>query len=210
MIPEFKLVIIGDGGCGKTTFVKRHLTGEFEKQYVATVGAEVHPMRFETNYGKIQFNVWDTAGQERFAGLRDGYYVNSDCAIIMFDVSSRITYNSVPTWYKDIIRVAENIPVVLIGNKVDIKDRKVKAKQINFHRKKNIQYYDISAKSNYNFEKPFLYLSKLLTKKKDLVFVEEAALQPATIAMSKKTIEELNKELEDAVNAPLPDTDDDL
>ena len=141
MIPEFKLVIIGDGGCGKTTFVKRHLTGEFEKQYVATVGAEVHPMRFETNYGKIQFNVWDTAGQERFAGLRDGYYVNSDCAIIMFDVSSRITYNSVPTWYKDIIRVAENIPVVLIGNKVDIKDRKVKAKQINFHRKKNIQYY---------------------------------------------------------------------
>ena len=121
----------------------------------------------------------------------------------MFDVSSRITYNSVPTWYKDIIRVAENIPVVLIGNKVDIKDRKVKAKQINFHRKKNIQYYDISAKSNYN-------LSKLLTKKKDLVFVEEAALQPATIAMSKKTIEELNKELEDAVNAPLPDTDDDL
>ena len=72
MIPEFKLVIIGDGGCGKTTFVKRHLTGEFEKQYVATVGAEVHPMRFETNYGKIQFNVWDTAGQERFAGLRDG------------------------------------------------------------------------------------------------------------------------------------------
>ena len=210
MIPEFKLVIIGDGGCGKTTFVKRHLTGEFEKQYVATVGAEVHPMRFETNYGKIQFNVWDTAGQERFAGLRDGYYVNSDCAIIMFDVSSRITYNSVPTWYKDIIRVAENIPVVLIGNKVDIKDRKVKAKQINFHRKKNIQYYDISAKSNYNLEKPFLYLSKLLTKKKDLVFVEEAALQPATIAMSKKTIEELNKELEDAVNAPLPDTDDDL
>ena len=71
--PTFKLVLVGDGGVGKTTFVKRHLTGEFEKKYVATVGAEVHPMDFTTNRGKIVFNVWDTAGQEKYAGLRDGY-----------------------------------------------------------------------------------------------------------------------------------------
>jgi len=56
----------------------------------------------------------------------------------------------------DLIRVCENIPIVLCGNKVDVKERKVKAKAITFHRKKNLQYYDISAKSNYNFEKPFL------------------------------------------------------
>ena len=42
-IPEFKLLLVGDGGVGKTTFVRRHLTGEFEKKYVATVGVEVHP-----------------------------------------------------------------------------------------------------------------------------------------------------------------------
>ena len=72
-IPNFKLVLVGDGGVGKTTFVKRHISGEFEKKYVATVGAEVHPMEFTTSKGKIMFNVWDTAGQERFAGLRDGY-----------------------------------------------------------------------------------------------------------------------------------------
>jgi hypothetical protein len=56
----------------------------------------------------------------------------------------------------DLVRVCENIPIVLCGNKVDVKERKVKAKTITFHRKKNLQYYDISAKSNYNFEKPFL------------------------------------------------------
>ncbi len=72
-VPTFKLVLVGDGGVGKTTFVKRHLTGEFEKKYVATVGAEVHKMDFTTNRGKIVFNVWDTAGQEKYAGLRDGY-----------------------------------------------------------------------------------------------------------------------------------------
>ena len=79
-----------------------------------------------------------------------------------FDVTSRITYKNVPNWHRDMVRVCENIPIVLVGNKVDVKERKVKAKQITFHRKKNLQYYDISAKSNYNFEKPFLWLARKL------------------------------------------------
>jgi GTP-binding nuclear protein Ran len=108
----------------------------------------------------------------------------------MFDVTSRMTYKNVPNWHRDLVRVCENIPIVLCkycivflqnlllhsyysyfffffsttgGNKVDIKDRKVRPKQITFHRKKNLQYYDISAKSNYNFEKPFLWLARKLT-----------------------------------------------
>lgn len=72
-IPEFKVILVGDGGVGKTTFVKRHLTGEFEKKYIATQGVEVHPMTFSTNRGKLRFMVWDTAGQEKLSGLRDGY-----------------------------------------------------------------------------------------------------------------------------------------
>ena len=83
--------------------------------------------------------MWDTAGQEKFGGLRDGYYIQGQCAIIMFDVTSRITYKNVPNWHKDLVRVCETIPIVLCGNKVDIKDRKVKAKMITFHRKKNLQ-----------------------------------------------------------------------
>lgn len=69
----------------------------------------------------------------------------------------------------DLVRVCENIPIVLTGNKVDVKERKVKAKTITFHRKKNLQYYDISAKSNYNFEKPFLWLARKLVGNATLV-----------------------------------------
>lgn len=101
--PTFKLVLVGDGGVGKTTFVKRHLTGEFEKKYVATLGVEVHPLEFHTNRGQLVFNVWDTAGQEKFGGLRDGYYIQGQCAIIMFDVTSRITYKNVPNWHRDMV-----------------------------------------------------------------------------------------------------------
>lgn len=64
---------------------------------------------------------------------------SGQCAVIMFDVTSRVTYKNVPNWHRDLVRVCENIPIVLCGNKVDIKDRKVKAKAIVFHRKKNLQ-----------------------------------------------------------------------
>ncbi|CAF0704866.1 unnamed protein product [Brachionus calyciflorus] len=206
----FKLVLVGDGGVGKTTFVKRHLTGEFEKKYVATLGVEVHPLSFTTNRGPITFNVWDTAGQEKFGGLRDGYYIQGQCAIIMFDVTSRITYKNVPTWHKDLVRVCENIPIVLCGNKVDIKDRKVKAKAITFHRKKNLQYYDISAKSNYNFEKPFLWLARKLAGDANLEFVAMPALEPPEVQMDPETIKRYEQEIEAAKNAPLPEEDEDL
>mmetsp|Transcript_43391 Transcript_43391/g.69531 ORF Transcript_43391/g.69531 Transcript_43391/m.69531 type:complete len:237 (-) Transcript_43391:229-939(-) len=207
--PQFKLVLVGDGGVGKTTFVKRHKSGEFEKKYVATLGVEVHPLTFFTSLGPIIYNCWDTAGQEKFGGLRDGYYVGGKAAIIMFDVTSRITYKSVSVWHRDLTRVCENIPIVLCGNKVDVKDRKVKPKHIVFHRKKpNIQYYDISAKSNYNFEKPFLWITRKLTGNKNVKFVAEPAMQPKDLEMDPKLAERYKNELEQAQNAPLPDDDD--
>ncbi|KAF4829173.1 GTP-binding nuclear protein GSP1/Ran [Colletotrichum tropicale] len=210
--PTFKLVLVGDGGTGKTTFVKRHLTGEFEKKYMATLGVEVHPLGFTTNFGQIQFDVWDTAGQEKFGGLRDGYYINGQCGIIMFDVTSRITYKNVPNWHRDLVRVCENIPIVLCGNKVDVKERKVKAKTITFHRKKNLQYYDISAKSNYNFEKPFLWLARKLVGNPALEFVAAPALAPPTAQVDEKLLEQYRKEMDEAANMPLPGelSDEDL
>jgi GTP-binding nuclear protein Ran len=129
-VATFKLILVGDGGTGKTTFVKRHLTGEFEKRYIATVGVDVHPLHFST-------------------------------------------YRSVPNWYRDIVRVCDTIPMVLVGNKVDAPERVVKAKMITFHRKKGLQYYDISAKTNYNFEKPFLWLAKCLANDPELIFTAD-------------------------------------
>jgi len=209
-MPSFKLILVGDGGTGKTTFVMRHLTGEFEKKYLPTLGVEVHPLVFHTNRGPIRFNVWDTAGQEKFGGLRDGYYIQGQAAIIMFDVTSRMTYKNVPNWHKDLVRVFEAIPIVFCGNKVDIKDRKVKPKQITFHRKKNLQYYDISAKSNYNFEKPFLWLARKLVGDANLVFVEAPALKPPEVPIDENQMREYEQALAQATETPLPDEDEDL
>ena len=114
----------------------------------------------------------------------------------MFSVNVRVTYKSVPHWYKDLTLVCPDIPIVLCGNKVDCSERKVKPRDIQFHRKMNLQYYDISAKSNYNFEKPFLYLIRKLTSTPDAGFVEDPERQ--------------RWELDVACQKPLPDSDDDL
>lgn len=145
------------------------------------------------------------------------------CAIIMFDVTSRVTYKNVPSWHRDLVRVCENIPMCLCGNKVDMKDRKVKAKQITFHRKKNIQvhrcdlhacstvaqYYDISAKSNYNYEKPFLWLARRLSGEASLEFVAMPALKPPEVQMDEFQIQQGEAELRAAAAVELPDDDDD-
>lgn len=128
----------------------------------------------------------------------------------MFDVTSRQTYKNVPNWYRDIVRVCENIPIVLTGNKVDVLERAVKAKQITFHRKRNLQYYDISAKSNYNFERPFLWLARKLANDNNLAFVETPALQPAEVQLDDARKQQLEAEAAAAAAAPLPDEDDDI
>ena len=208
-VPEFKLVLIGDGGTGKTTFVKRHKSGEFEKAYEPTIGVEVHPLDFHTNYGALRFYCWDTAGQEKFGGLREGYYIHANCAIIMFDVTSRLTYKSVPVWHRDLTRVCENIPIVLCGNKVDSKNRQVKAKHVIFHRKKNLQYFEISARSNYQYEKPFVYLARKLVGDNSLTLVKAPALAPPDVVIDMEAQAKVEAELQQAGNQPLPDQDDD-
>jgi GTP-binding nuclear protein Ran len=171
-VATFKLILVGDSGTGKTTFLERHLTGEFEKCYLASVGAVMQPLRFTTNpYGTICFNCWDIAGQEKVGC--DLYYAGSACAIIMFDVTTRDSYHSVPNWHRDIVRVCGSIPMVLVGNKVDAPQRVVKAKMITFHRENNLQYYDISAKTKFHLEQPFLWLARRLANDPQLTFTPQ-------------------------------------
>eukprot|EP00039_Didymoeca_costata_P009331 m.123381 g.123381 ORF g.123381 m.123381 type:complete len:159 (-) comp14444_c0_seq8:122-598(-) len=155
------------------------------------------------------FNVWDTAGQEKFGGLRDGYYIEAKCAIIFFDVTARITYKRVPNWHRGLSRTCHNIPMVLCGNKVDVKDRKVKARSIVFHRRKNIQYFDISAKSNYNFEKPFVHLARKLSGEPSLHLVEMPAILPAEVPIDPEMMRAAEHEIDLAQQAELPDDNDD-
>uniref|UniRef100_A0A8I3WHB7 GTP-binding nuclear protein Ran n=1 Tax=Callithrix jacchus TaxID=9483 RepID=A0A8I3WHB7_CALJA len=136
---QFQLLLVGDGGTGEMTFVKHHLSGEFGKKEVGShLGCSGSSPRVPPNRGPVKFGVWDTAGQERFGGLRDGCYIHAQCAVVAFDATPRVTYKHVSTWHGDLVRVCEHNLIVLCGNKVDTKDRKVKAESNVFHQKRNL------------------------------------------------------------------------
>lgn len=171
----FKICLIGEGGVGKSTFLKRYLTGDFSMNYVATLGVEVMPIRIYTNHGPICFNVWDCAGQEKFGGLRDGYFISADAAIIMFDTTSEHTFNQVRKWNTSFSRIQENVPKLLVGNKIDLKRRVPIGAVEMLTEELGLPYVNLSVKSNYGYQEPFLRLARTLTGFPDLVFMDEPA-----------------------------------
>lgn len=152
----YKLILVGDSGTGKTAYINRVVTGNFERSHIPTLDTTIS----NVVSNEVPFTVWDIPSTT-FApsGLE-----NADCAIIMFDVLCMNTYINVKRWYHTIRQICGDIPIVLCGNKVDVPNgRIVTCKHIKFHRTKpNIQYCDISAKSCYNFERPFIWLGSKL------------------------------------------------
>ncbi|TNJ29518.1 GTP-binding nuclear protein RAN/TC4 [Giardia muris] len=219
---SFKVILVGDGATGKTTFVTRHVTGEFRKQYISTIGVEIRQLPFYVvgnSYPQgveVNLNVHDTAGQEKFGGLRDGYYVDSDACLLFFDVTNRITYKNVENWYRDVYRICPTrrdyqtgeekpLAIVLVGNKCDVKDREIRTQTVKFHRTKNIPYVEISAKDNFNYELPILSILRTLMNDPSIQFSQAPTLVPGTIGMDEATRAQINKDLDAANNMPLPD-----
>jgi len=201
--PSFNIVVVGNGGVGKTAFIKRHRTGEFEKRYIPTNGVGINNLLFHTSVGKVEFTIWDCAGQEMVSGLPFDKYDNISGAIVMFDTNSLVSYNSVSYWCDTVkSQTRPNIPLVICGSKVDCMSRSVSQSDIGVFTKKKIQYYDISAKSNMNFEKPFLYLIRKLLGKYDIRMIESPALLPSE--SQTKTCKNQIKDDEDILPPTLP------
>ena len=92
---------------------------------------------------------------------------------LMFDVTSRKTYTNVPNWFDKFSCVSDRAPNVLVGNKVDVAPREVEQKDVQFHKKRGIKYYELSVKDNKNFDKPFEEMAGQLTGQRGLQFVDD-------------------------------------
>ncbi|EDW87392.1 GTP-binding nuclear protein Ran-2 [Drosophila yakuba] len=180
---RYKLVLLGDAQVGKTSLMSRLLYGMYQERYEPTDGVQLTSFAIQTDHGNIRFKVWDTAGQAELCGLRDGYYIGAQCAIIMVDVTSPGSYQS---WHRDLVRVCNKIPVVICGNKNEpMAERTERNLQASFGRM-NLAYYGISVKCKTNLEKPFLYLARRLTGDPKLELLKPPK-PPSLITLSKET-----------------------
>ena len=126
-IARFKVVLVGNGGVGKTTFVNR-LKGILDANapYITTHAFEVNPIRvFLSNGTSIDFDIFDTAGSELIEGLNMQYYDGSHGCIAFFDLTTTITLENANSWLQAVRRVRPDIPCVLLGNKADVPVRPV-------------------------------------------------------------------------------------
>jgi len=166
-IVQYKVVLVGDGGVGKTTYVKKLRTAEFEKKYVATLGVEVHPITFKSTCGTIRFNIWDTAGQEKLGGMREGYYMKADAIIAMYDGTSIHTRNNITNWVRDVRRVVgADCPLVVVCNKSDINELTP------MNEYQHITH-SISVKTSTKIYEPLLHLAKELMDDPTLEWIDD-------------------------------------
>lgn len=101
-----KVILVGDGETGKTSFMNYLLGNDIPEEYEPTRGAVKYTIK------NIDF--WDIAGQEKYGGLRDGYFIGADLCLMFYDGDRRSVINASTKWYRDVIRVRENIPMIAV------------------------------------------------------------------------------------------------
>jgi GTP-binding nuclear protein Ran len=107
------IILIGDGNVGKTTYMERYISQNFEERYIPTLGVELYNIFLPNNE---EAQIRDFAGIEEFRVNRDPFLKNADFAIIMFDLTSKLSWQNIDR-YMD--KLPSSIPVVLCGNKLD-------------------------------------------------------------------------------------------
>jgi len=160
-----QLLVIGDSTVGKTSILNKFANGTFNSNYLATVGLD-NITKDETIDGKnIRIKIWDTAGQERYKALTKGFFNNAEGIMIVFDVTNTETYDNLKNWIQSIQNFMgnkmEQIPIIIIGNKIDCEEREVKTEDAeSFCKGQNYPYFETSAKTGENIDKTIRFLVK--------------------------------------------------
>ena len=161
---NIKILLIGDTAVGKTSLIHKYAKDEFEENYTATIGIELITKDIVINDAKIKLKIWDTSGQERFKSLTANFYRGTDGVLFVYDVSNPDTFDSLKNWMKEVLDYNSNVKKILVGNKIDLKDKsRVEKNSINkFISKYNMESYETSAKTGENVDLVFSQLTKLI------------------------------------------------
>ena len=144
-----KVIVVGDANSGKTSMMNFIKSREFQRHACSpTVGANVVVLKSGGKSGQF----WDCGG--RHEGMADGYWVGSNAAVVVFDLTSLTAWKNVPVWIESVHKVTGDIPIVVVGHKVDLRgcvDKGTIARGLFAMSRKypKIKYLEASAKIGY-------------------------------------------------------------
>mmetsp|Transcript_34946 Transcript_34946/g.77708 ORF Transcript_34946/g.77708 Transcript_34946/m.77708 type:complete len:242 (-) Transcript_34946:444-1169(-) len=150
-----KVILLGDSAVGKSKLVERFLLDNYKPHQLSTYALTLYRHNHEDQDGKmVPIDIWDTAGQERFNSMHASYYYRAHACIMVFDVTRKVTYKNLDTWYEELQSYCKGIPTIVVANKIDI-DYKVTSKSFNFAAKHKLPFFFVSASDGTNVVKIF-------------------------------------------------------
>ena len=149
-----QLLIIGNSIVGKTSILTKYTLKTYNENYLATVGLDFFTKDETIDNKLIRVKIWDTAGQERYKAITKCFFQRAQGIMIVYDVTNKKSFEDLKFWVESInlqsklTEDIENMPIILIGNKIDIPNRVIsKDTALNYAKEHNFDYYETSAKT---------------------------------------------------------------
>jgi len=168
MLKEYKIVVLGSGGVGKSALTVQFVQGIFVEKYDPTI-EDSYRKQVEVDSQQCMLEILDTAGTEQFTAMRDLYMKNGQGFVLAYSIIAQSTFNDLPDLREQILRVKDmdDVPMVLVGNKCDLADQRViateqgeaMAKKFN-----NCAFLESSAKTKVNVEQIFFDLIRQVNR----------------------------------------------
>lgn len=171
----FKLVLIGDGGVGKTSVRRKYLGKGFISSHIATIGVDFAQKYTQINGRTVRLVIWDLAGQTGFERVRKHYYQGCSALILIYDMTNRESFDNLTRWLVETFRYAGEIPpTTILANKLDLRTAQDSSKFVlaeegrafakMFTEKLGIPslFFETSAKNGENIQESFSELARIM------------------------------------------------
>lgn len=165
---EYKIVVLGSGGVGKSALTVQFVQGIFVEKYDPTI-EDSYRKQVEIDGQQCMMEILDTAGTEQFTAMRDLYMKNGQGFVLVYSITAQATFNDLMELHDQIIRVKDtpDVPMILVGNKCDLEDERVVSKDQGQHLAKqfNCAFMEASAKVKINVPEIFYNLVRQINSK---------------------------------------------
>ncbi len=164
----FKIMMLGDASVGKTSLTMRYISGFFMEDLKLTIGVDFYSKTTSFKNKKVKLQIWDFGGEERFRFLLSQYSKGANGAFFLYDITNQTSLDHLPDWTQVIREHAGDIPIMLIGSKVDLNEFRAVTRDdgILAAKKYNLaSFVELSSKTGENVEKAFNVITEILFEK---------------------------------------------